>query len=223
MDRDIEDALKRILSRLQQETSSEETSSQNQEWTPEQREVEWLLRHGIPPRYARAMAEGVYHPAKGPVTAFTQDIVNNMQNGRGLIISGPVGTGKSMILGVVAQAAYRAWGEMPWDYPTALYLNTYQLYGRLIRPDDEGSPKTAREVPLLLLDELGSAYDTPYGISQLDDFFEQRHAKCRSTCVTTNMSAKQMRTDPRWSRIYDRLKQSCAGIELTGASRRGKQ
>lgn len=132
----------------------------------------------------------------------------------GLLITGPVGTGKTMILGLVAKALARA-GRISFRF-----TSFSALYERMFRHEDLVTYKT---VGVLLLDDLGRAYESPFALAQLEDIICERYDWQRPTCITTNLSKQQLAelgNDPGWARIIDRLRQRMKLIVLSGKSRR---
>jgi len=174
---------------------------------------------GLPKRYRQATLADVSEAARPLVAAYCEDIEARVGAGQGLLVSGPVGVGKSCILGVIARAAYQAFAGEHWSHPVA-YVNCARLYVLLMDVDRDRRQLPYSEVRLLLLDELGTAYDNPFAVSQLDALIETRYASGLATCTATNLSVKAMHEDVRWRRVYDRLRDGGLGIALTGASRR---
>ena len=215
----VGEVVERIISRLPPPSSSLDETPSPQE-TQEQRTFRWAIEHGVPPRFARATLEGVGVTVRSKVGAYCLTLDEMIRAGRGLLLLGSLGVGKSCILGVVARAGLRFWGEAPWASPSLLYADCGELTRALIRRDLSERASELRKVPLLLLDEMGSEYDSEYGRAALDEFLRWRHAYERATCVASNISAKLLAEDPRWQRTYDRLRDTCIGIELGGASRR---
>ena len=80
--------------------------------------------------------------------------------------------------------------------------NSVKENGGLDRTGALFNPKT-----ILLLDDLGRGYDDKGGwhLSLQDEYFDWRWKNNLPTYVTTNLTAKQLREWPGWTRIIDRL------------------
>ena len=62
-----------------------------------------------------------------------------------------------------------------------------------------------RQVPLLVLDDLGAEWPGGWGMTKVDAIFSERYNRQRSTIVTTNLGGADMRN--RYAdRIIDRLR-----------------
>jgi DNA replication protein DnaC len=185
----------------------------------------WLGERGLTPEYERATLDGVL-PIAGPVVAaYLDGLLGEVRLGRGLYVRGTLGTGKSSVLGLIMRAAYDAGmareerSRAPVD---CWFVHCERLYRALL--DRAGKYDEAlwqwRGCQLLLLDDWGAAYESPWAVSAFSEFMEDRYARRRSTCVTTNSAAADLDKLPEWDRVRDRWRQRNRVVQLVGPSRR---
>jgi DNA replication protein DnaC len=142
------------------------------------------------------------------------DITRRVTAGRGWILSGPVGTGKSTAAGLIATEAAKAGLSVRWEYvPTMLddmeMRDTRRsVFGR------------QRSVDLLIWDDFGVAQLQQWQIPLIDRIVEHRYAAMKAMIVTTNVQLALMRDDPAISRFVDRWRERMQGLEMGGQSRR---
>jgi DNA replication protein DnaC len=177
----------------------------------------WLDAHGVGARYQGMDLSRVDEAARITVGGYLDRLGDHVRAGKGLLISGPTGTGKTAILGLIAE---RAHGIMLQGGCWMVY--SYDLYAAICRRDEAARERleTWRNCRLLLLDEFGAAYGADFPASEFEGMMEHRQADQLATCVTTNLSLADLRRSPEWSRVYDRWRSTCWGIELVGASKR---
>jgi DNA replication protein DnaC len=176
----------------------------------------WLDAHGVGARYQGMELAKVADAAQAAVGGYLERLAQHVREGKGLLISGPTGTGKTAILGLVAERAYESQIRDCW------MVYSYDLYAAICRRDDAARTKLAtwRSCRLLLLDEFGAAYGADFPASEFEGLMEHRQSDQLATCVTTNLSQADLRRSPEWSRVYDRWRSTCWGIELVGPSKR---
>lgn len=83
----------------------------------------------------------------------------------------------------------------------------------------------AQSARLLVLDDLGAERDTSFRLEQVFNVIDRRYASKRPMIVTTNLSQDDIKNgvDPRYNRIFERVKAMCYPIRLDGASWRQRQ
>lgn len=176
----------------------------------------WLRGHGVLARYHHMSIDHVAEKARLEVAGYTANLADEVTEGRGLLIGGAVGTGKTAILGLIADAAYDA------GINETEFVYSFDLYAAFFRHNperDDERMRRWRQARLLLLDELGAAYTTDFSLSEFEGFVEHRHAACLATCVTTNVPLDKLKKVVS-ARVYDRWRSTCTAIELAGGSKR---
>jgi DNA replication protein DnaC len=140
------------------------------------------------------------------------------KQGKGLLLHGTVGTGKTYAACEVANAL------VDKGYPVlvtnfARLINTLQ--GTFEKQDYIDS---LNRFILLVIDDLGIERDTPFAKEQVYNIIDSRYRAGLPMIITTNLSMDKIKNpdDIENKRIYDRILERCHPIEVTGGSRRRK-
>lgn len=135
----------------------------------------------------------------------------------GLLIGGPVGTGKTYIAGCIANYLLEEFIPVCMtSFPQV--LNTLQT-----SQDRNKFIEDLVSFDLLILDDLGVERSTDYGLEQLFNLVDARYKTNKPLIVTTNLSMKEMMKTENIAlkRIYDRILEMCAiPVLVDGTSRR---
>ena len=192
----------------------------------------WLTRCGVGERYWEMERERLREPDL--VVPYLAELAPNVEAGRGLLLIGPVGVGKTATLAMVAEEALAQGITGAW-YTTATRMITHLLRGTEMRTewvytDDGYGAREGKQVdidprhwPLLLLDEFGSAYESEYAIAAFEDYLGYRHDRRLATCVATNLTAEQIRANDHYARLVDRWRETCVVVGIGGESMRGAE
>lgn len=133
----------------------------------------------------------------------------------GLLLVGPVGTGKSWIAGALA-VEFGAPGHAHW-WSAKAYLRA--LKADMDAPGPRPLPAKVAARRLLVLDDLGAERPTEWAVKELGDLIDDRYEAETLLVVTTNLTADQRR-ERYGERIASRLAQMCQTVPVTGADRR---
>ncbi|MFF0426890.1 ATP-binding protein [Streptomyces sp. NPDC004520] len=183
--------------------------------------AEWALRRwetATPPRYRQAEATV---PA---VQDWAERVAADPATAGSLLLTGTTGTGKT-------HQAYGALRHIAAAGPSTYEiraLTAADMYG-LLRPN--GSPRGVEEelrrlcrVPLLLLDDLGSAKATEWTEEVTYRLINERYNACRPTAYTSNLPARAQGAPDLASalgeRIVSRLSEDTTVVGMTGPDRR---
>jgi DNA replication protein DnaC len=175
----------------------------------------------VPPRYRHALAD---HPR---VTAWTGEIartgrrgpsgIPGIATGPSLLIVGPTGTGKTHQAYGAVRALLAAGVRLRWEATTAADLYAAQ------RPqqgnDAERQLWALARCPLLLLDDLGAAKQSPWTEELTYRLINHRYNQLLPTLVTTNLPVAELR-DAVGDRVASRLAEMTDRVILTGHDRR---
>lgn len=166
---------------------------------------------GVPRLYAEA--KWAVCQAREPLKQYAEKMADHVANGRGLLLLGPVGTGKSSAAGLIAQQAVMLDMRVKWWYVPDLLA-------------EMRDPKVAREivrassgVDVLFWDDFGVAGLAEWQIGMLDRIVENRYQREKPMVVTTNLS-KQSLTAPELARINDRWSERRFVVTISGESMR---
>lgn len=185
------------------------------------RRAEWALTRwttATPRRYHNATAT---HP---DVITWAQETADHPDDTGALLLTGPVGTGKTHqaygALRLIAEAGPRRYELIATTAP--------DMYG-LLRPG--GSPRSSEEelarlcrIPLLLLDDLGSAKASEWVEEVTYRLINERYNACLPTIFTSNLpvraEGREDLTAKLGERITSRLAQTTTVVPLIGPDRR---
>lgn len=139
------------------------------------------------------------------------------KNGKGLLLYGPVGTGKTFMAACIANAL------IDKGIP-CLVTNFSRLTNELAGSYDGRQEKidALRRYELLVIDDLGAERDTDFIGELVTQIIDARYRSGLPLIVTTNLS-KEALTNPadiRKQRVYSRLVEMCYLFEVKGKNRR---
>ena len=140
------------------------------------------------------------------------------KDGKGLLLYGSVGTGKTYAACEVANALIdRGYRVLVTNFSTI--LNTLQ--GTFEKQEHIDS---LNKYSLLVVDDLGIERDTAFAKEQVFNIVDGRYRAGLPMIITTNMTIDKLKnpTDIESCRIYDRILERCFPYEITGGSRRRK-
>lgn len=137
--------------------------------------------------------------------------------GAGLIISGPLGTGKSFYAAAIVNAI-KDKGISAIIVTTSRFISIVQS-----SKSPQAMIDDLNTFQLVALDDLGAERDSDYAVELLENFVNGRVLKKLPMVVTTNHTGAQLNnpSDMRYARIFDRIMVMCPRpIVLNGKSRR---
>ena len=138
-----------------------------------------------------------------------------LKEGKGLLLFGEVGTGKSFISACIANALI--------DQGFPCMCTNLSLISGLVKMDGrESALDELDRFALLVLDDLMAERDTEYMNELVYDVIDRRYRSGKPLIVTTNMTSEQIKAtnDLRRSRIFSRLMEICIPYEVKGTDRR---
>lgn len=186
------------------------------------RRAEWALGRwttATPPRYRRSDA------TIPDVQQWADDVATDPDTAGSLLLTGTTGTGKT----------YQAYGALrriaaagPRVYEIQA-ITAADMYG-LLRPkgSERGMEEELRRlcrIPLLVLDDLGSAKASEWTEEVTYRLINERYNACRPTLYTSNLPARSANGAPDLTsalgeRIVSRLSEDTRVVAMTGTDRR---
>lgn len=146
------------------------------------------------------------------------EIFAQMQmRGKGLLLYGSVGTGKTFIASCIANALIDRGHPCLVTNMARLVNNLQCMYeGRQRYIDD------LNRFDLLVIDDLSAERETSYMGEIIQSIIDARYRSGKPLIVTTNLTANEMKhpEDIRKQRIYSRLFEMCIPFEVNGNDRR---
>jgi DNA replication protein DnaC len=130
----------------------------------------------------------------------------------GLLLWGPVGTGKSFIAGCIANALLDQGVQvMMTNFARLLNKLTDLHFG-----DRNAYIDSFNSFPLLIIDDLGVERNSEFAREQVFSVIDSRYRSQLPLIVTTNLTPEQMRNpeDLARERIYDRVLEQCTPIRI---------
>lgn len=200
------------------ETSNSSTFCECQERTTILRIVG---RSGIPKRYQKVTVKG-YNPAT-PIETKTKDFIakwikDYVIGDMGIVLNGPVGTGKTHLLTAIGMALAKKQIQ-------AFYWNVCDLLDEA--RDEFKNPEfietsvidKACKATVLLLDDLGAEQATEWSVSMISKIIDERYSKEKTTLITTNLTMADIKK--RYDqRVSSRLEAFNHVLKLDGHDRR---
>lgn len=107
-------------------------------------------------------------------------------------------------------------------------INTSPMMLELIQGGEEKeSDIIARmnSAKLVIFDDLGAERNTDYALEKIYNIIDSRYRRKLPMLLTTNLTIDEMKDeeDRRYSRIYDRIFETCYSMQFTGPSWRKKE
>ena len=176
---------------------------------------------GIPRLFEESTVAG-YKAAtalqKGARTAIVDWVRSYQPGGPGLYLHGPVGTGKThlacaLLKGLAQRGVWCLYRSLP---------DLLHELRRSVREENESDLLDAlADVPVLLLDDLGSERLTEYAAERLHQIVDDRYADRRTTLVTSNLSPAQLGRHVG-QRMASRLMEMTTPLRIDGRDHRAK-
>lgn len=138
------------------------------------------------------------------------------EQGKGLLLYGGVGTGKTFAAACIANALIDT-GRPCLMTNFARVLNTLWSI-----EEKQAYIDSFNKFDLLVLDDLGTERRSEYAQEQVFNVIDGRYRAGLPLIITTNLSIEEIKKPDSVgnSRIYDRVLEMCHPVEVTGKSRR---
>lgn len=137
------------------------------------------------------------------------------KQGKGLLLWGTVGTGKSHMAACIAnQLIDEGYRVLMTNFPTAVNILQSSFEGRQEYID------SLMKYDLLILDDLGAERSTEYMQEQVFNIVDARYRSGLPMIVTTNLTNDELKKPSNIgdARIYDRILEKCHPVKVDGQS-----
>lgn len=176
----------------------------------------------VPLRFAGAtFATFKVRPGTEKAIEACRTYANGFEAGKttqGLYLTGPVGTGKTLLMAATARAIVEASLAHMKFVSVAALINAIKA-GTNERPFDFGLVDKAVNTELLLLDDLGAENVTPFAQDVVYQVIDGRYQANRPLLLTSNLADTQLK-QRLGDRIVDRLYEMTKLVKLGGTSYR---
>ena len=174
----------------------------------------WIKEHGIFHECDRESYRKAYQ--------YGQNITNAIREGKGLMLRGSVGTGKTTLaISIMRKAVEQG--------IRCLFVNNISLNDKLLnllnsdRKELANYDRLLRTVPLLVIDDFGAESDRnnrSWVVEKMESIIGDRYDRMLPIIITTNLTKDEIKA--RYNeRIYDRLRDTCDLLIFRGKSLRG--
>ena len=148
---------------------------------------------------------------------YVENFPDLKKRGKGLLLYGPVGTGKTFISACIANALI--------DQGFPCLVTSFSRLVNTISGMYDGKQEYIdglNRFYLLVIDDLASERDTEYMGEIIQNIIDARYRSGLPIIVTTNLTSEELKhpAEMRKQRIYSRLFEMCIPIEVTGKDRR---
>ena len=148
---------------------------------------------------------------------YAQNFDQLKEKGKGLLLFGSVGTGKTFIAACIANALIEKGHPcLVTNFPRLVNTISGMYDGKQQYIDG------LSKFHLLVIDDLASERDTEYMGEIVQNIIDARYRSGLPLIITTNLTSEELKhpLDIRKQRIYSRLFEMCVPVEVKGTDRR---
>lgn len=148
---------------------------------------------------------------------YVDNFAEMKKRGKGLLLYGEVGTGKTFISACIANALI--------DKGHACLVTNFARLVNTIQSTFDGKQDyidSLNDFDLIVIDDLASERDTEYMGEIVQNIIDSRYRAKLPLIITTNLTSDELKNakEIRKQRIYSRLFEMCVPIEVKGNDRR---
>lgn len=149
--------------------------------------------------------------------SYSENFKHMKSKGKGLLLYGGVGTGKSFISACICNSLI--------DRSIPCLMTNFARLSNSISGMYTGKQEyldRLNQFDLLVIDDLGAERDTEYMGEIVQDIIDSRYRSGLPLIVTTNLTSDELKhpADIRRQRVYSRLFEMCIPVEVKGKDRR---
>lgn len=148
---------------------------------------------------------------------YVKNFTDFKKDGKGLLLYGTVGTGKSYYAAAIANALI--------DEGHSCLMTNFARLTNQIQGMFEGKQEyidSLNRYALLIIDDLGAERKSEFMQEMVFNIIDARYRSGLPFIITTNLSGDELKKpqDIGFSRIYDRILERCFPVKVEGVSRR---
>lgn len=148
---------------------------------------------------------------------YTDNFSEFRRNGKGLLLHGTVGTGKTYYAACIANKLI--------DKGYRIMMTNFARLTNQIQGTFDGKQElidSLNRYELLIIDDLGAERKSEFMLEQVFNIVDSRYRSGLPMIITTNLTTDELKKpqDVSYSRIYDRILERCHPIKVDGISRR---
>ena len=148
---------------------------------------------------------------------YVKNFTDLKKDGKGLLLYGTVGTGKTYFAACIANSLI--------DAGYSVLMTNFARITNQIQGTFDGKQEfidSLNRYTLLIIDDLGAERKSEFMQEQVFNIIDARYRSGLPMVITTNLTAEELKKpqDVGYSRIYDRILERCFPVEVNGTSRR---
>jgi DNA replication protein DnaC len=184
-----------------------------------------LANTQVPARAAQSQWDRVPEAFREKLEAYVRNLRGNVSRGRGVLMVGGPGCGKTSALGIIAREAVEA-GLAQCLYVSSGIKLLDGIMAWQVRGQNEDTFTMYRYMPLLLVDDFDRAFQVTgkgpdsTALARLDAFSDERYSDGLATCVAMNASSEQLAGVRELTRTVDRWRECMVTMGSNASSQR---
>lgn len=192
----------------------------------QQERVDELKQYSIIDKKFRESTFSAFHVNQHNQKAFTiakryVDIFDEMKRrGKGLLLYGNTGTGKSFLSACIANALMTREMPVPVIFTSIIKLTSSNSPFSKNEERKQMMLNAMNSADLLIIDDYGAERGTDFKMEQVFEIIDSRYNSGLPMIITTNFMLEEMMDEPdiRRKRIFDRIQECCFPVKFTGPS-----
>ena len=201
------DCKKKVIDQYQERQKQEEMDRKRKICFQESNMISWTFEN-----------DDMTNPKMSEVMKnYVKNFTDFRKDGKGLLLHGTVGTGKTYYAACIANALI--------DQDVSVLMTNFARLTNKIQGMFEGKQEyidSLNRYTLLIIDDLGTERNSEFMQEMVFNIIDSRYRSGLPFIITTNLTAQELKTpqDIGYSRIYDRILERCFPVEVSGVSRR---
>ena len=148
---------------------------------------------------------------------YVRDIENNIQNGRGLFLTGDVGTGKTHLAIAIIDYIARL-KKRDWHY-TMIYVSAVDLLANIRMSYNSGGTEEIvrqyEDINLLIIDDIGVEKTSDWVHEMFYKIIDHRYNELKPMIIISNLRGDEI-NEKLSERIMSRVYEMCKGVKFKG-------